>query len=494
MMRYSILVYSFMNILNSFGLFAACVSAQSSSSLPLSLTLIADFVTVDYLWGSSHNRSLYEESGQFVVSNNVITGIKVSSAGDIFVSVPRWKSGVPSSLNKLVANPNGPGYVLKPWPSWDFNAIGVTGSLQYAQSFIIDSNNVMWIPEVGRTNFYDTNPLLLTSAPAGIFKVNVSNGEVISRYHFPEYVVSPNNSFVNDIVLDEINGYAYFTNTWAEGGIIVYNINKNISHAFSGPCTMNNASYNFCVNSKCYGTNALGSNPSDGIALNALGTSLYWSPVGGQGLYSISTVYLWNFTMTNIQFQQRAIFLGYKTGCSDGLLYLNNNLYYGNIQTSTVGSIDNIDTYSSNPNSISYASSSVFPSSPYTLNWIDTFAVDFNNPNAFYFTSNRLNLFFSSVMDFTGQSGPNFRIYHAVVIDGTSTSTNSVSGSSNSFSTASIIAIASSCFIFALFVVVFLLRKYCWISKTSSTRSGTSIGAGINIQLIVQQRPAEQMT
>ena len=86
---------------------------------------IVQFVTVDYLWDTNHSRSSYEASGNFIVAN------KVSKTGDIYVSVPRWKSGVPSSLNKLVRNPNGNGYVLSPWSTWQFNQINNSESLNH---------------------------------------------------------------------------------------------------------------------------------------------------------------------------------------------------------------------------------------------------------------------------------------------------------------------------------------------------------------------------
>ena len=393
-------------------------------SLNMQFEEIASFVTVDYLWDDDHTRSLYEQTGQFAVSNNAITGIKVAKSGDIFVSVPRWMAGVPSSLNKLVPNPNGPGYVLDPWPSWNFNAIG-TGALQYAQSFIIDSKNKMWIPEVGRTNFYDADTSLETSGPAGVLIVDVATGVLESRYNFPENVVSYNNSFVNDIVLDEATGYAYFTNTWADGGIIVYDSVQRRSHMFSGPCTERNSSYDFCVNGLCYGTDGIGASPSDGIALSADGSVLYFSAVQGIGLYAINTTLLRDFTMTNDEFQRQVKFLGYKSGCSDGLLLLgNDNLYFGNIQDSSLGSLPSVSSYFAEASATDSAQTDPTLAagdsidsfaSPSTLNWIDTFSIDFNNSDAFFFTSNKLNLFFTTNgMDFTGQSGPNFQLFHAV--------------------------------------------------------------------------------
>lgn len=349
---------------------------EGSNLLSFSMSLVAEFVAVDYLWDESHSRALYEESGQFVVANNAIAGIKVSKSNQIFVTVPRWMSGVPSSLNQLVANTNGPGYILSPWPSWDFNAIG-TGTLQYSQSFTIDSKNCMWIAEVGRTNFYDANPTLVTEGKAGILIVNITDGTLLSSYYFPPYVASYNSSFVNDIVLDELHSFAYLTDTWGNGGIIVYDVVNNRSRAFRGPSTERNSSYDFCVNNICYGNDGVGSSPSDGIALSSDGNILYWSPVQGQGLYSINTTYLRDFSLSDQEFQDYVIMLGFKSGCSDGLLFFNGNLFYGDLQHSSLAVATNIQNIVTNSDAM--ITSIISQPSPQTLNWIDTLAIDLSD-------------------------------------------------------------------------------------------------------------------
>ena len=469
-------------MINVIGWFIIACSVLCNSNAATggsNLNLLAEWVTVDYLWDANHSRALYQESGQFAVANNLITGVKVSSQGDIFVAVPRWMSGVPSSLNKLVSNPNGDGYVLDPWPSWQFNEINRTGSLQYAQSFIIDSQNRMWIPEVGRTNFFDANPSLVTSAPAGIFVVNISDGSVLLNYYFPDSVVPYNNSFVNDIVLDEENGFAYFTNTWGSGGIIVYNINANNSHMFVSSATQRNSSYDFCVNGICYGTDGVGSSPSDGIALSGDNSKLYWSAVQGQGLYSIETKYLWNFSMSDEQFESNLIFLGFKTGCSDGLLYLNGALYYGDVTHSAIVLLNDLSSFTE-PNSINPSQSLVASSDSYSLNWIDTFASDLNSNSILYFTSNRLNLFFSGAMDFTGNSGANMRLYQATVMLNTlaPTSSNSATGLTKNAITA--IALAG----FFVVVAVTVYVSFGGLTKKPTILGDVTAAANPNISPI----------
>lgn len=44
--------------------------------------------------------------GTFTAPNNVITGIK-SFNGTTFITVPRWRSGVPSTLNVLEGSTGG---------------------------------------------------------------------------------------------------------------------------------------------------------------------------------------------------------------------------------------------------------------------------------------------------------------------------------------------------------------------------------------------------
>ena len=88
---------------------------------------------IDYMWDAEHTKASYIKDGQFILNNNYVAGVKVY--GDqVFVTVPRWFSGVPSTLNyfKFVKGA-GEFFTMKnptliPFPSWEGNAISGGGS------------------------------------------------------------------------------------------------------------------------------------------------------------------------------------------------------------------------------------------------------------------------------------------------------------------------------------------------------------------------------
>lgn len=169
---------------------------------------LVSFASLNYTWDSTHLYSEYVKSNKFIVENNLLAGINVDRNSNIYVSVPRWKSGVPATLNKLVWQDGN--YLLEPFPSWDMQREGVEGDLQNVQSMTIDENDVMWVIDVGRRNFFETDmdPI---DGPAGILKIDLKTNLIIDTYTFDDDVVSYNNSFLNDIVVDTArNGMCVF--------------------------------------------------------------------------------------------------------------------------------------------------------------------------------------------------------------------------------------------------------------------------------------------
>ena len=183
-----------------FALFAAFLFATCYG---LQLEEVASFSSLNYTWDVKHSYTAFVKSKAFIVENCLLAGINVDRNANIYVTVPRWKNGVPATLNKLVMEQGS--YLLQPFPDWDMQREGVDGDLQNVQSMTIDKSNRMWIIEVGRRNFYTIVPDV--AAAAGVWLVDLSTNAVLDKYYFPESIVSHDNSFLNDIVVDDtLNG------------------------------------------------------------------------------------------------------------------------------------------------------------------------------------------------------------------------------------------------------------------------------------------------
>ena len=179
----------------------AALGCVSATSLPHSTTLVAEFVTADFDW-TDVPPGVKED---FAVENCTITGVKVCTVavlctpcghvwrppvavfvpqrvwyytvlpcavqyydGDYYLTVPRWRSGVPSTLNKLGTCARALGYwrvaqrvalpavyidgkpLLQPYPSWEMQTINNYSALQYVQSMEVDTQGRMWILDTGR--------------------------------------------------------------------------------------------------------------------------------------------------------------------------------------------------------------------------------------------------------------------------------------------------------------------------------------------------------
>ena len=70
--------------------------------------LMFEWLQVEYDWASQTQKQSYLQSGKYVVEHNAITGVKVWN-DTFFVTVPRWFTGVPSTLNKVVTRGNSSG-------------------------------------------------------------------------------------------------------------------------------------------------------------------------------------------------------------------------------------------------------------------------------------------------------------------------------------------------------------------------------------------------
>ena len=342
----------------------ACRSISNALSNP---SVFAEWNVLNYTWDATHTYSNYAETNQYIPQNCALAGIAVDKMGAVYVTVPRWRTGVPATLNKLELDPSTNLYTLTPYPSWDAQIVGDTNGIQSCQAAYVDSNNLLWAVDTGRRNLLSATPAAYVDGTPTLWVFDLATGVNTYIYRFPADVASPSNSFLNDIVLDEVNRVAYFTDSWGSGALITLDLVTGLSRRYSGISTANQPNYVMVIDGTNYGSGIF-TTPSDGIALTEDYEALFYCAVQGNTLYRLPTSILRNFSTSAADIDAAVEVVGTKNP-SDGMKYLQGLLYYGDLPNTTFHALE--ITATSDPNIAAEAVTAL--SNPGQLRWVSVF-------------------------------------------------------------------------------------------------------------------------
>ncbi|XP_046754075.1 protein yellow-like [Diprion similis] len=331
--------------------------------------------------------------------NDAISGIKLWK-GYIYLTIPRWKSGVLVTLARIPSTPSqekdGSDVVspnLEAYPDWEMQTVGDCDKLQSVQSMEIDPQGRMWVLDTGRIETMAKYPKI-KCAPRLVILDLENGGMVLRRFKFSNDVARHNSSNLNDIVLDhEDGGYAYISDSGPEPAIIVYSLKDNKAWKFTHNSMKAETE---AVNFKVSDTNVNQSINIRGIALSPLESNgnriLYYSSVSSFHLYYIPVKVLQNGSITNVHKYVREV--GRRTSQTSGMVMSNTGvLYYGLLADDAITMWDTLTT----PTFVSgqrtmYRNHSL-------LQWPDTFA--FDEDGQLWWVTNRFQNFLNDKVDKT---------------------------------------------------------------------------------------------
>ena len=222
--------------------------------------------------------------------------------------------------------------------------------------------------------------------------LDVATGAVLKTFEFPATVFD-HASFLNDIVVDEVNMVAYMTDTnpipnaaGGQGGIAVYDYKTDRARKYVGEATNNTHDNQFVIG----GANWTINGATDGIALSPDRQTLYFARIQGRDLNSFPTSTMTDWSLDDAAWASAMASgvtnHGDKTGFSDGMTFsADGYLWYGDIEHDAL--------YRWLPGSGSVAETAeLVQQSAVDLGWIDTFAFE---GEKLLFTSNRLQEYFN---------------------------------------------------------------------------------------------------
>ncbi|CAG9773927.1 unnamed protein product [Ceutorhynchus assimilis] len=276
---------------------------------------------LNYTWESAQQYNRAIESGRYVPANNAPTGLKFYG-NLMFISVPRFRPGIPATLVSLEITHQTINPLLSPYPNWQFNNDHSSCKhLQSVQSMEVDTSGTMWIIDGVRINNYNR-------CPAKLVLLNLNQaGSLVHLYEFPERLSSRNGGFLNDIVLDETDGgFAYITeNGQLDPGIIVYSRRKNQAWKLRDVSMLPEPNaVVFRVEDVVFDAPT----PIDGIALSPSKT-LFYCAISSYSMYSIETSIIKNRVLVKSGIWKRNItFVGTKSAQSDGIIIDNKSNMY----------------------------------------------------------------------------------------------------------------------------------------------------------------------
>lgn len=249
----------------------------------------------------------------------------------------------------------------------------------------IDPNTgLMYVIDTGRVG------MRLNLCPAKIVVFDLTTDTQVGLYELPDEVASSTSNFLNDIVLDYVDGkvrYAYITEA-NEGYLVVYDFETRSAYKIEHDSMKHEVDDDSVINitGKLYKMPV----PIDGIAMSPDFDYVYYCVLGGYKLYQVPTSAL---RKRDSVFDSAVRLVGKKVSQSDGIVHGSRRIYYGALSLNAVYYWDiehDTGDQKLTVDQVTLATQVELVRDDRKMQWLDTFA--FDNEGWLWFVSNRLQL------------------------------------------------------------------------------------------------------
>ncbi|XP_052755793.1 LOW QUALITY PROTEIN: L-dopachrome tautomerase yellow-f-like [Galleria mellonella] len=271
-----------------------CLFQNSSCFLPPKF----QWKVIDFTW-ANQSRKAAIDSGLYVAENNMPTGL-ARRREKVFVTIPRWKRGVPSSLNYIYVN-GSQQQPLNPYPSWADAVLsdkdgGISSNSTVVSTFRVHADRCdrLWVVDNGVT---DMSMDVKQVADPAIVIFDLNTDKLLHRYIMGHDVLRESSvltSIVVDIGKNCSDAFAYIPDM-GSNAIIVYSLRTNeawrVDHHY----------FHFDPHAGTYKVGGVHFYWSDGVSSVALSQTrkdgyrdLYFHPTSSTKQFKMSTKLLKN--------------------------------------------------------------------------------------------------------------------------------------------------------------------------------------------------------
>ncbi|RZB40753.1 yellow [Asbolus verrucosus] len=181
--------------------------------------------TLDYDYPSEIDRLAAIDNEDFIPKNNLPLGLEVYK-NRLFVTMPKWKPGVPVTLAVLPRKPKHPSPKLVPYPNWDYHITESCEGLTSVFRVQADTCGRLWVLDSGQIDI-SIKPKQV--CPPQIVVFDLATDKPVLRYELPEEFIKQDGLFTNIAVDvrdgDCVNVHAYLTDVWRYG-LVVFSMKR----------------------------------------------------------------------------------------------------------------------------------------------------------------------------------------------------------------------------------------------------------------------------
>ncbi|KAG8327163.1 hypothetical protein J6590_024547 [Homalodisca vitripennis] len=137
---------------------------------------------IDFAFPTEEDRQAAIADESFIPENNLPLGIEVWK-DRVFISVPRWKVGVPATLTVVSKNDLSPSPILNPYPSWAWHQSGNCNGLTSVFRMKADECGRLWVIDSGIIDALQTVKVI---CPPQLFVFDLATDRLLWKYEIPK--------------------------------------------------------------------------------------------------------------------------------------------------------------------------------------------------------------------------------------------------------------------------------------------------------------------